>query len=492
MGLIIVKSDSRINARYVYNLCCIATLGGVMFGYTTGVISGTVDSIKAYFRLDPSQTGWIVSSIFIGCIIGSISAGKIAERFGRKPTLLLATLAFGLSAVGSTFADSYLLFSASRIVAGLGIGLTATVAPMYMSEVSPASIRGKASGIFNLSLVGSQTLVFLVNFLIGRGMSDDWLIDEGWRWMMGAQFVPVLIMLFCTLILPESPQWCINNHQGERALRVLIKIYPELNKQEAEQIISIRGEPRIRAKGSNNMGYIWRTPVLRYGLLVGCSIAVLQQFTGASIVMYYAPLILQNGAMSKDALLFQTIFIGLLNAIGAFTAMNLYDRFGRLPVMKIGSVGSIFALLMLSWSMLKQQDGYLAIIAVLFFMVMFAISWGAGCWVLISEIFPPRIKGYAMGMAVSLMWIFNFLVTQFFPILNDIQVLQQYFHGAFSIWFFAAFNLFCLFFLFRFVPETRGVALNDIEQLLANRMHQPTAVSCEMTAPGANTKNLRG
>ncbi|RTY58364.1 MFS transporter [Pantoea sp. YU22] len=486
-----MQNNRRCNARYVYSLCCIATLGGVMFGYSTGVISGTVDSIQAHFQLDPSQTGWVVSSIFVGCIIGSLAAGKLAEKLGRKPVLMLATIAFALSAVGSTFADSFTLFSAARIVAGLGIGLAGTVAPMYMGEIAPASIRGKASGIFNLSLVGSQTLVFLVNYLIGRGMSEAWLIDEGWRWMMGAQFVPVAMMLFCTLILPESPQWCINHQQGERALRVLEKIYPDLNKEEARQIISVRSESKNAGKGSGSLRYIWQMPVLRYALIVGCTIAVLQQLTGASIVMYYAPLILNTGEMAKDTLLFQTIFIGLLNAMGAFIAMNLYDRFGRLPVMKLGTVGAIIALLLLSWSMYTQQSGYLAIISALLFMMMFAISWGAGCWVLISEIFPPRIKSYAMGLAVSLMWIFNFLVTQFFPVLNEIPALQQAFHGAFSFWIFAAINLFCLIFLLRFVPETRGVALDDIEQLLASRMN-PVSASSTVPMASTATNNMEG
>lgn len=486
-----MQNNRHCNARYVYSLCCIATLGGVMFGYSTGVISGTVDSIQAHFQLDPSQTGWVVSSIFVGCIIGSLTAGKLAEQLGRKPVLMLATIAFALSAVGSTLAGSFTLFSASRIVAGLGIGLAGTVAPMYMSEIAPASIRGKASGIFNLSLVGSQTLVFLVNYLIGRGMSEAWLIDEGWRWMMGAQFVPVAMMLFCTLLLPESPQWCITHQQGERALRVLEKIYPDLNKEEARQIISMRSEPKHTKKGGNPLHDIWQTPVLRYALIVGCSIAVLQQFTGASIVMYYAPLILNTGDMSKDTLLFQTIFIGLLNAMGAFIAMNLYDRFGRLPVMKLGTIGAIIALLLLSWSMYTQQSGYFAIGSALLFMMMFAISWGAGCWVLISEIFPPRIKSYAMGLAVSLMWIFNFLVTQFFPVLNEIPALQQAFNGAFSFWIFAAINLFCLIFLVRFVPETRGVALDDIEQLLASRMNLGS-ISSAVPIASTETNSMEG
>lgn len=461
-----------------------------MFGYSTGVISGTVDSIQAYFKLDPSQTGWVVSSIFIGCILGSLVAGRLADKFGRKPILLLATLAFAVSAIGSTFADSFALFSTSRIIAGLGIGLAGTVAPMYMGEISPASIRGKASGIFNLSLVGSQTTVFLVNFLIARGMTEEWLVSEGWRWMMGAQFVPVLMMLFCTLILPESPQWCLQNRQSEKALKILAKIYPNINRKEAQMIFDARRDDPATKNKKGNLTYILQTPVLRYALIIGCSIAVLQQFTGASIVMYYAPLILQTGEMSKDTILFQTIFIGLLNAIGAFVGMNLFDRFGRLPVIKTGTIGSVIALLLLSWSMYSQQSGYLAIFSALLFMVMFAISWGAGCWVLISEIFPPRIKGYAMGMAVSLMWIFNFLVTQFFPMINEIPSLQQAFHGAFTMWIFAALNIFCLYFLIRFVPETRGVALDDIEKLLEKCINKSMIKKNEIEFSSVTNKNL--
>lgn len=464
-----MSGQSRFSAGYVYGLCCLSTLGGVMFGYSTGVISGTVDSIQSYFHLNSAATGWLVSSIFVGCIVGSLFAGRIADKLGRKPALMLASLAFALSSLGSTFADSFLLFSLSRIVAGLGIGLAGTVIPIYMSEISPAAIRGKASGIFNLSLVGSQTLVFFVNFLIAKGMSDAWLVEQGWRWMMGAQLVPVALMIISTFILPESPQWCINHGRKTEALRIYGKIYPGINAEEASQVFSLKKTPTA---GSNaiNLRFIWQNRTLRFALVIGCMVAVLQQLTGAIIVMYYAPLILQTGDVSKEVILFQTIFIGLLNAIGAFIAMNLFDKFGRLPVMKVGTVGAILSLLALSWSMYTHSTGYVAVTAVLVFMFMFAISWGSGCWVLIGEIFPPRIKGYAMGMAVSFMWLFNVLVTQFFPMINEIPLLQQHFNGAFAMWIFVVLNIFCFFFLSRYIPETRGVALEEIEALLAQRL----------------------
>ncbi|MFM2478553.1 sugar porter family MFS transporter [Celerinatantimonas sp. MCCC 1A17872] len=463
---------TRYNSIYVYWLCGVAALGGVMFGFSTGVIAGALDFIKAYFTLNSTETGWLVSSIFLGCIFGALIAGKLADKIGRKNTLLIATVGFILSTIGSTFATTFTLFSIARIIAGLAIGFTSTVAPMYMGEIAPSDIRGKSSGIWNLSLVGAQTAIFLINFLIARGMADSWLTDIGWRWMMGVQFVPVVLMLFGTLILPETPEFCLKKGRTELALKVLTKIYPNINQTEARELFTARIN-KEKAEGNqtiSSLAFILKTPVLRYGLIVGCSIAALQQLTGASIVMYYAPVILQTGNASKEVILFQTIFIGLLNAIGAFAGMNLFDRFGRRPVMQFGTLGSVVSLLIISYSMYTHSTGYIAIFGALLFMVMFAISWGAGCWVLISEIFPARIKGFSMGLAVMLMWIVNFLVAQFFPMINDIPVLQEHFNGAFSMWIFAALNLFCLFFLTRYVPETKGVNLENIEQLLSDHI----------------------
>ena len=303
--------------------------------------------------------------------------------------------------------------------------------------------------------------------------------------MMAAQFVPVVLMLFCTIILPESPAWCLNTGRIEKAINVFTKIYPELNPDEARQIFNARNLKRgvtESHKSGINLAYIIKTPVLRYGLIIGCMVAILQQFNGAAIVMYYAPVILQSGDVTKETLLFQTIFIGLLNAIGAFVGMNLFDKYGRRPVMKIGTAGCILGLLLISWSMYTHNSGYLSIGSALFFMVMFAISWGSGCWVLISEIFPPRIKGYAMGMAITLMWVFNFLVTQFFPMINEITYLKESFNGAFAMWVFAGLNMFCFFFLHRYVPETKGIALDDIESLIENHIQNLTGKSSKPDA----------
>ncbi|MBJ3182054.1 myo-inositol import MFS transporter IolT2, partial [Salmonella enterica subsp. enterica serovar Stanley] len=212
------------------------------------------------------------------------------------------------------------------------------------------------------------------------------------------------------------------------------------------------------------------SPVLRYILLVGCCIAVLQQFTGVNVMNYYAPLVLQNS--STEVVMFQTIFIAVCNVVGSFIGMILFDRYGRIPIMKIGTIGSIVGLLIASYGLYTHDTGYITIFGILFFMLLFAVSWSVGAWVLISEVFPEKIKGFGMGLAVSLMWIANFLISLLFPVINDNAWLQETFGGAFSMWIFVVFNLVCYVFISRYVPETKGVPLTEIERLAENKLRE--------------------
>ncbi len=307
--------ESKYRSGYVYLLCCSAALGGLMFGYSTSVVTGAVHSIQRYYQLTPVEVGWAVSSIIIGCIAGSLAGGKIADRIGRKATLLLAALLFILSAAGSAWFASFTLFSLSRILCGLAVGLTGTASPMYMGEISPSAIRGKASGIYNLSVGLGQIIVFIVNFFIARGMAESWLINEGWRWMMAAQLVPAVGMFLLLLFLPESPVWNVNrnNRNGkEKAAAVLRRIYPEFN---AEHAGLLKADAAPGTKTNGTFSLLATSPVLKFALIVGCLIAVLQQCTGINVMMYYAPLVLQNGGGNTETVLFQTIFIALFNTL---------------------------------------------------------------------------------------------------------------------------------------------------------------------------------
>lgn len=464
---------NQYNARYVYLLCLGAATGGFMFGYSEGVIAATLESIQAIFGLNSVQTGWAVSSVIFGGVIGALTAGKIADKTGRKPVLLLSALLFVVTSYLSAVADSFFLFTASRLLCGIAVGLAATVAPMYISEISPAKMRGKATGTYDLSMVVGVLAVFIVNYLIARGMPQAWLVETGWRIMMAAQLVPSLAMLVCILFLPESPHWCIRHNRSEQAIKVLSRIYPAFNQEEARQLLQLQSSSARTAPGGRS-GLFTDRPVLRYILVVGVAIAVLQQFTGINVINYYTPMMLEGTTHNKDIIFFETIFVALLNGIGAFIGMNLFDRYGRLPIMKIGTIGAIVGLLIASWGLYSRDVGYIAISGILIFTLFFGMGWGAGAWVLISEIFPDRIREFSMGLAVGLMWVSNFLITLVFPIVNDNAWLQQQFNGAFSMWLFVAFNLVCYWFLAKYVPETNGVALEHIEEVAAAKMRKST------------------
>ena len=469
--------EKMFNAGYVYLICGCASLGGLMFGFSTAVISGAISPVKMHFALTPAEVGWAVSSIIAGATVGALVAGSIAEKIGRKASLFLSALVFIATSLLCSLADSFEAFWLGRLMCGFAVGIAGTVAPMYMSEVAPTAIRARCSGLFNLAMVVGVLGVFIVNYSVARGMDEVWMQDQGWRWMMGSQLVPSIVMLCLSLIMPESPQWNLRHQRNAQAIKLYEKIYPEFNSVEAQQIFTAQ---QGRNAGAQLKGNKADTPVLKYILGVGVLIAVLQQFTGINVMNYYAPIVLGQGTSSKEAVLFQTIFIAVANGFGGFIGMNLFDRFGRLPVMKLGTVGATLGLLIASWGLYTQDSGYVTVFGILLFMVTFAMGWGAGAWVLIAEIFPEKIRNMGMSLAVSLMWVANFVITLLFPIVNDNTWLQSHFNGAFSMWIFVGFNLVCYLFLVKFVPETKGVALEDIEKVAAMKMGKrrtPAAVA---------------
>lgn len=478
-----MAQKSKYNSAYVYALCCIAALAGLMFGYSTAVITGVVLPLQKFYQLTPTETGWAVSSIVIGCIVGALCGGKIADKLGRKTALLIIAAIFIVSSLGAACSESFAVFSVSRIICGFAIGMAGTASTMYMGELAPAEIRGKALGIYNIVVVSGQVLVFIVNYFIAKGMTEELLVSQGWKTMLYVQVIPSVVMLVITFFLPESPAWCARNNRREASsLRVLAKVYRGLSETEVRAIFETMKESRTAktdsmTKEKVNLG---QSPVLKYILLIGCCIAVLQQFTGVNVMNYYAPLVLQNA--STEVVMFQTIFIAVCNMVGSFIGMILFDRYGRIPIMKIGTIGSIIGLLIASWGLYTHDTGYITIFGILFFMLLFAISWSVGAWVLISEVFPEKIKGFGMGLAVSLMWIANFLISLLFPVVNDNAWLQAQFGGAFSMWVFVAFNLVCYVFIARYVPETKGVPLNEIEALAAEKLQSLRSKNHNVTA----------
>ncbi|ALX92852.1 sugar porter family MFS transporter [Serratia fonticola] len=466
-----MSHQRKHNTGYILRICGIAALGGILFGYDTAVISGAIEALKAYFDLSPAETGWAVSNVVIGCVVGAFGAGPLAGRYGRKKALVVAAFLFTVSAVGAALATTFTWFVIYRIIGGLAVGLAATVSPMYMSEVSPKDMRGRALSMQQFAIVFGQIVIFYVNFKIASYASEAWLIEMGWRWMIGSEVIPCLLFTALVFVIPESPRWSVMVGRDDQALAMLTRVS---NAEHAKSVLreikeSLRQDEQHR-KQKLNYGDVR----VRFILFVGCMIAMLQQVTGVNVMMYYAPVVLKTVTENAQEALFQTIWIGVLQLVGSVIGAMLMDRLGRIPLMRWGTLGTIVGLLITSYALYTQATGYFALFGMLFFMVFYAMSWGVGAWVLVSEIFPNRMRSQGMSIAVGCMWLANFVVAQSFPMINDQPYLFSTFHGAFPMWVFAACCLFSYWFIARFIPETKGVSLERMEDVvMAKRYRQP-------------------
>ncbi|WP_422527530.1 sugar porter family MFS transporter [Serratia fonticola] len=466
-----MSHQRKHNTGYILRICGIAALGGILFGYDTAVISGAIEALKAYFDLSPAETGWAVSNVVIGCVVGAFGAGPLAGRYGRKKALVVAAFLFTVSAIGAALATTFTWFVIYRIIGGLAVGLAATVSPMYMSEVSPKDMRGRALSMQQFAIVFGQIVIFYVNFKIASYASEAWLIEMGWRWMIGSEVIPCLLFTALVFVIPESPRWSVMVGRDDQALAMLTRVS---NAEHAKSVLreikeSLRQDEQHR-KQKLNYGDVR----VRFILFVGCMIAMLQQVTGVNVMMYYAPVVLKTVTENAQEALFQTIWIGVLQLVGSVIGAMLMDRLGRIPLMRWGTLGTIVGLLITSYALYTQATGYFALFGMLFFMVFYAMSWGVGAWVLVSEIFPNRMRSQGMSIAVGCMWLANFVVAQSFPMINDQPYLFSTFHGAFPMWVFAACCLFSYWFIARFIPETKGVSLERMEDVvMAKRYRQP-------------------
>ncbi|MGI9273469.1 MAG: sugar porter family MFS transporter [Endozoicomonas sp.] len=459
---------------YVIRICMVAALGGLLFGYDTAVISGAVGPLREFFGLTDAMTGWAVSNVVVGCIFGSFFAGKISYAIGRKSTLMLAAGLFFVSALGSAVAPNFTLFVVFRMIGGLAVGLASVISPMYMSEVAPKDYRGRTVSMHQQSAVIGQTLVFFVNFLIAKGATETWLVDMGWRMMLGSEVIPAVLFGGLLLIIPESPRWCVLRGKEEEALKILSRISnPEHAKGVLKEIKeSIESAPAQKKASLLQSGLM---PIV----VIGCLIASMQQIIGINVIMYYTPEILKPIAGGTETALLQTIVIGVVFIFGNSLGMYMIDRSGRLPLLKVGSIGCFIGMLMASYGIYTQSEGYTALIGLVVYVVSFAISWGCCCWTLIAEVFPNRIRSQAMAFAVACQWTTGFVVTQTFPMINGNAYLMDKYNGAFSFWVFSIFCLVAYWFVVRFVPETKGVSLEKMEEHFMSRHSQSKASDSE-------------
>lgn len=468
-----MKDSTSNRTRYIAAITFVATLGGLLFGYDTAVISGTVSSLKVVF-IDPhnwteavanSWHGFLVSSALIGCIIGGISGGWVSLKLGRKRGLILAAVLFLVSALGSAMPEMFFRpigtadhtfmwhFIFYRVLCGLGVGLASMLSPMYIAEISPPAIRGKLVSWNQFAIILGMLLVYFVNYAIARQGDDGWINRIGWRWMFASEAVPAVMFLFLLFFVPETPRYLALKSRENEALGILTKIN---GKAVAEKVMAeIKGSLVTTSGKLFSHGYLV--------IIVGLLLAMFQQFVGINVVLYYAPEIFKNMGSGTDTSLLQTIIVGIINMLFTIVAIFTVDRFGRKQLQIIGALGMAFFMFMLGLCFFLQQMGLVAMIAMLGYVACFAFSWGPIAWVLLSEMFPNKIRGRAMAFAVAMMWISNLLISWTFPMMNNSTALTDLFHHGFSYWIYAVMGLLAAFFMWEMVPETKGKSLEEIE-----------------------------
>ncbi|GAB3392310.1 MFS transporter [Azotobacter armeniacus] len=457
------------NLSLVLRICAIASLGGFILGYDASVISGAIEPLTTYFSLSPAESGWAVSNVIFGCVLGAYGVGHLANRIGRKRTLIVAAILFLISAVGSALATSFFWFVIYRMIGGLAVGMASTATPLYTAEISPKDYRGRMLGLQQLIMVGGQVLVYVINFLIAYGMTEQWLVELGWRWMLGSEVVPCVIFLALVAFIPESPRWQVMVGRNDEALNTLTRLS---NAEHAGHLLdfivqSIAEEKAVEREARSTR--ILGNPKLLYIVLIGCGIAVLQQLFGINILMYYAPSLLQAMNFGSQDALLQTIFIGSANFVGIALATRYVDRIGRVPLLRWGAFGCFATMLATACVISSGMQGILPVVGLVTFVLVFGFSWSLGAWLLIAEMFPNRMRAVAMGMSFCAMYVANFFVAQAFPIFNRSEYLLEHFNGAFPLLICAGFCLYGFHFIGRFLPETRGVALERIEPLMLSK-----------------------
>ncbi len=449
--------EQQVSMKFVTLVSMVAALGGLLFGFDTAVVSGAIGFMKDHFSLNEVEVGWAVSSLIIGCIAGAASAGVLGDRFGRKKVLITAAILFIIGSIGSAIPSTFSGYIIARIIGGIGIGITSTLCPLYNAEIAPAKYRGRLVALNQFATVTGIFLTYFVNLGIAGYGDDAWDIAMGWRWMFGFGVLPGVLFLVLLFFVPESPRWLIKQGKAAESLPILLKIHgEELAKQE---VLDIK---KSFAQESGSIRQLF-SPALRISLIVGVGLAILQQVTGINAVMYYAPEIFKETGAGTNAALVQTILVGLINFLFTILAIWLIDKVGRKVLLLIGSASMAVSLAVIGTAFYTgHTSGMLVLIFILIYVASFAISLGPVVWVIMSEIFPNRIRGKATAIASMALWAADYIVSQTFP-----PMLASA-GPAITFWIFGVMSVITFLFTWRIVPETKGKSLEEIETLLAS------------------------
>ncbi|GAA4059490.1 sugar porter family MFS transporter [Flavobacterium chungnamense] len=448
------------NKNYILFIALSAALGGLLFGYDTAVISGAIGNLTEYFHLTPVETGWAISSALVGCLIGAFFSDYLSNRLGRRATMLITAILFILNSIGTALPNSFTMFVLFRIVGGIGVGIASMVVPMYIAEIAPPKRRGALVGNYQLAIVIGIVVVYFVNYFIALQGDAHWNLNIGWRWMFGSEIIPSILFLIFIFLIPESPRWLFQKGETAKAITVLEK----LNAPEDAVLVQTEIESSLHQEDKNQWKHLVN-PIVKKALFVGIGLSILQQLTGINAILYYAPEIFKSLGSSTDVSLLETSILGVVNLIFTLLAIKWVDKMGRKPLLYIGSIGMTIALAAVGLFIYYDAVGNWVLPFLLLFMASFSISWGPIVWVLLSEIFPNKIRSLALAISVFIQWVANFVVTQVFPSLIENQWLKDNFNGAFPFYLFSVICLFSLFFVWKKVPETKNKSLEQMDAL---------------------------
>jgi len=458
------KPADNGSIAYLVGVCMVAALGGLLFGYDTGVINGSLEFVQLKFEFGPTMKGFAASSALFGCIFGVAFAGTLSDYLGRKKVLIMSAVLFLISALGTALPRDLFQFIVFRFVGGLGVGAASMTSPMYIAEISPARIRGRMVSVNQFAIVFGMLLVYFVNYFIARDADQAWNTEAGWRWMFGSESLPAVLFLFLTLLVPESPRWLTKNARKDRALAILARI--DGPKYAREEMASIEETLSLE---SGSLSQLLR-PGMRLVLAIGVTLAVLQQVTGINVFLYFGSDIFGKlGGETIDAALLQQVVVGATNLVFTILAIWTVDKLGRKPLMLIGSTGMGISLFAMGIAGVSQTKGLWMLFFVLGYIACFALSAGPVVWVILSEIFPTKIRGRAMGIATICLWLANAVVSQTFPMMDENKFLIDIFHHGFPFFIYGTMCIVLIIFMWRFVPETKGKSLEEIEKMWLGR-----------------------
>ncbi|MED1205437.1 sugar porter family MFS transporter [Heyndrickxia acidicola] len=448
-----MEKSSNGNVGFVTLVSIVAAVGGLLFGYDTSVISGAIGFIQTKFGFGNAMQGWVVSCLMIGAIIGAAFAGFLSDRLGRKKMLIAAGLLFTIGSISSAVASNITIFVTARIIGGIGIGVSSTLVPLYIAEIAPSKHRGRLVSLNQLAVVIGISAIYFVNRAIVNAGSQTWDINYSWRWMFGCGLIPGILFVILLFLVPESPRWLHKKGLEKKSFTILEKINgTQQAKKELEDM-----KKSIQKETSGSLSLLFKSGY-RTALLIGVVLAILQQVTGINAIMYYAPEIFKKVGVGTNASFTETIIVGLVNFVFTIVSLWLIDKAGRKTLLVIGAAVMTVSLAVVGFEFnAAHPNGTLILIFILLFVAAFAVSFGPIVWLVIAEIFPTSIRGRATAIASVALWLADYVVSQFFPVLLGKT------GASMTFYIFAILGVVAFIFSLTVVRETKGKTLEEIE-----------------------------